>query len=216
MEPNMNVAGLTDTGRIRNQNQDAFFASTQPIGAVPNLFIMADGMGGHKAGDVASTKSVERFCHHVAGAAVAPGNYINALLAAAHKVNLEIYEMAQGNPDEMSGMGTTFIACVIEGGRADFIHVGDSRAYFISPKGIEQCTLDHTYAEEMFRAGEISAEEARTHPRRHHLTRVLGYSPEVDFDGFSRPLEGVSSPTRRPQGPRPNPDRRSQQKRRQG
>ncbi|MCL2202772.1 MAG: Stp1/IreP family PP2C-type Ser/Thr phosphatase [Defluviitaleaceae bacterium] len=188
----MYAFGLTDTGRRRNQNQDAFFISTQRTGPLPNLFIMADGMGGHKAGDVASQQAVARFCSYVTAAQLS-GNYIDLLLGTAQRVNQELYDMARENPEEMHGMGTTFIACVIEDGRADVVHVGDSRAYIIKPGEIKQITHDHTYAEELFRAGQITAEEARIHPKRHHLTRVLGFDPHVKLDGFFHSIEKGAS-----------------------
>ena len=156
----MYAAGLTHTGQVRNQNQDAIYFSVAPVGPLPNLFIMADGMGGHKAGDVASREGVERFCRYM-GEAEKGINFIDLLLGAAHRVNHELYAMAQENPADMHGMGTTFIACTIQDGRADVVHVGDSRAYIIAPGYIKQITSDHTYAEEMFRAGHISAAEAK-------------------------------------------------------
>jgi protein phosphatase len=192
----MYAAGLTHTGQVRSQNQDAFFISTEAVGPLPNLFVVADGMGGHKAGDVASRQAVERFCKHMANMPKpeAPAdNYVYMLLSAAVQTNGELFELARANPEDMHGMGTTFIACVIENGRADFVHVGDSRAYAVYTDRIVQLTYDHTYAEEMFRAGEITAEEARAHPKRHHLTRVLGFDPNVELDGFSQNVEGVAS-----------------------
>jgi protein phosphatase len=197
----MYAIGLTDTGQLRSQNQDAFFVSAGPVGPLPNLFIVADGMGGHKAGDVASRQAVARFRDWFAAEAgdkEATGtqafeDYVGVLLAAALQINGELYDMAQGNPD-MEGMGTTFIALVVDGRRADIIHVGDSRLYAIYPDKIKQITNDHTYAEEMYRAGEITPEEARTHPKRHHLTRVLGFDPRVELDGFSHDLgDGATS-----------------------
>jgi len=189
----MQAVGLTHTGRVRSQNQDAVFYSITPVGALPNLFIVADGMGGHKAGDVASKEAVARFQAILANETSSGEGYVDLLTHAALRVNLELYEMAQANP-EMNGMGTTFIACVVENERVDVVHVGDSRAYFISSdSSIEQITRDHTYAEELFRAGEISADEAHHHPKRHHLTRVLGYDPDVVLDGFSRSVAGVRS-----------------------
>jgi protein phosphatase len=188
----MYAAGLTHTGQVRSQNQDYIFYTTAPVGPLPNLFIMADGMGGHKAGDIASRQAVERFRSYLAEAPPG-GTYIDLLLSTAHRVNQELYDMAQNNPEDMHGMGTTFIACVIENGRVDVIHVGDSRAYIISPNHIKKITNDHTYAEEMYRAGEITAEEARNHPKRHHLTRVLGFDPYVKMDGFFHSIGKGSS-----------------------
>jgi protein phosphatase len=188
----MYAAGDTHKGQVRNQNQDAFFVSVAPLGPLPNLFIVADGMGGHKAGEVASQQAVARFCNYLSEAE-AGGNYIDLLLSKAYQVNQEIYDMAKANPDEMHGMGTTFIAATIENGRADVVHVGDSRAYIIQDGTIKQMSNDHTYAEELYRAGQITEEEARTHPRRHHLTRVLGFDPHVKLDGFFQSVERGAS-----------------------
>ena len=188
----MYAAGLTHQGQVRQQNQDAIFYTTGPIGMLPNLFIVADGMGGHKAGDVASRKGVDWFCDYIAQEMHVP-SFIDLLLTTAHKVNQELYDLAKANPQDMHGMGTTFVACVLQEGRADVIHVGDSRAYIITPTDIKQITNDHTYAEEMFRAGHITAEEARNHPRKHHLTRVLGFDPHVKLDGFFHSIEKGAS-----------------------
>ena len=190
----MHAVGLTHVGRVRSQNQDAIFVSTERVGAVPNLFIVADGMGGHNAGDVASTQAVQRFCAYMqlTKENTHGDDYVALLLQTAHRVNQEAYDLSKTN-DEMAGMGTTFIACVIEDGRVDVVHVGDSRAYFIAAEGIQQITNDHTYAEELYRAGEISAADIPLHPKRHHLTRVLGYDPHVALDGFSLALTGVDT-----------------------
>ncbi|MCL2605502.1 MAG: Stp1/IreP family PP2C-type Ser/Thr phosphatase [Defluviitaleaceae bacterium] len=192
----MYAAGLTHTGQVRSQNQDAIFVSADAVGPLPNLFVVADGMGGHKAGDVASRQAVERFTKYIREMPKPDkpaDDYIGLLLSVAERINGELFGLARANPEEMHGMGTTFIACVIEDGRADFVHVGDGRAYAVTPDRIIQFSDDHTYAEEMFRAGEITAEEARMHPKRHHLTRVLGFDPHVELDGFSRALEEITS-----------------------
>jgi len=192
LEFRMYAAGQTHVGQVRNQNQDAFFTTTERLGPLPNLFIVADGMGGHKAGEVASRQAVARFCNYISDAEQG-SNYIDLLLSNAYKVNKEIYDMAKENPEEMHGMGTTFIAATIEDGRADVVHVGDSRAYIIHNGTIKQITNDHTYAEELYRARQITADEARTHPRRHHLTRVLGFDPHVKLDGFFQSIEKGAS-----------------------
>jgi protein phosphatase len=188
----MIAVGLTHIGRVRNQNQDAYYSSIEAVGALPNLFIVADGMGGHKAGDVASKQAVERFVEQINETRTPMDSCVGLLAAIAHRVNDEVYNLAQSNSD-MEGMGTTFIACVINKKRAEIIHVGDSRVYFITPEGIKQISQDHTYAEEMHRAGELSAEEARNHPKRHHLTRVLGFDPNVGLDGITRDITDVTS-----------------------
>ena len=190
----MYAYGLTDKGNVRNQNQDAIFFTTERLGVLPNLFIIADGMGGHKAGEVASQQAVERFRNYISEATIpTSGNYIEVLHETAKKVNKELYNMAKENPEEMHGMGTTFIACVVERGHIDVVHVGDSRAYIIHNGQIKQITADHTYAEELFRAGHITEEDARNHPRRHHLTRVLGFDFNVKLDPFFHAIEEGAS-----------------------
>ena len=127
----MTVAGLTDIGKVRSQNQDAFFISTEPIGPLPNLFIVADGMGGHNAGEIASKSAVEVFCENIQRAA--QGNnesFLDIMVSAAAEANANIYKQASSDSDYY-GMGTTFTACVLSGSKCEIVHVGDSRAYII-------------------------------------------------------------------------------------
>jgi len=186
----MYAAGFTDIGQVRNQNQDAVFVSTAPVGPLPNLFVVADGMGGHKAGDIASSRAVPLFCDYFVQRAdmAVPDSFLDMMVDAAQHVNGILYELAQGDP-ALQGMGTTFTACVIVPGRADIVHVGDSRAYGLAPGHIAQLTLDHTYAEEMVRAGEMTPEKALTHEKRHALTRVLAYESRVQMDAYPIGLE---------------------------
>ena len=193
----MYAAGLTDIGQVRSQNQDALFISMEPVGLLPNLFIVADGMGGHKAGDVASNEAVARFCMHIREAGIpdadgAVPSFAEVMQAAAEVVNFDLHVLAQGEPS-YEGMGTTFTAGVVVDGRVDMIHVGDSRAYAVSPEQITQLTSDHTYTEELLRVGRITPEEARNHPKRHHLTRVFGFDAEVEMDSVTHPLAGVDT-----------------------
>ena len=190
----MHAAGHTAIGQVRSHNEDAFFLITAPIGPLPNLFIVADGMGGHNAGEVASAKSVEYCCGFLRGippaAGLQPQDILGFLVEATVAANKAVFEDAEANP-EYYGMGTTFSACSIVGGTLAIAHVGDSRIYAISPGTITRLTTDHTYVEEMVQAGTITADEAKTHPRRNIITRVLGCDPLVEPEGALHSLEGI-------------------------
>ncbi|MCL2372680.1 MAG: Stp1/IreP family PP2C-type Ser/Thr phosphatase [Defluviitaleaceae bacterium] len=192
----MYVAGITDVGVVREQNQDMIFYKNGWVGPLPNLFVVADGMGGHNAGDVASSRAVEAFCQYIEGYSIAqlvqPTDYLDLLVTAAQKANADVYNASSTNP-ALHGMGTTFTACVIEGGRAFTVHVGDSRLYKIDSDKITQLTRDHTFVEAMIQAGQLTEEEAKNHPKRHMLTQVLGTKPTVEMDGHVFELAGVES-----------------------
>ena len=160
----MKVYGKSDIGKVRSMNQDYMFYSTEPVGVLPNLFIVADGMGGHKAGDYASRLSVENFVDD-----------------AIHYVNDLVMDEAEKNQD-YSGMGTTFVAAFIKDGTLFVGNIGDSRLYLID-EDITQVTEDHSYVGAMLRAGEITKEEALHHPDKNIITRAIGASrdPKVDF-----------------------------------
>lgn len=187
----MYVAGLTDIGRSRSQNQDSIFFTSVPIGPLPNLFIVADGLGGHNAGEVASTKAVEFITEYVrdfkAAEFVKSDNYLDLLVTAVQGANTKVCEMAKINP-EMRDMGTTLTACIITDEKIVLAHVGDSRAYSITKDEINQLTADHSYVESMVKTGEITAEEALTHPDRHMITRVLGMPKLFEVDGAVKPI----------------------------
>ena len=194
----MNAAGYTDVGISRrgSENQDTIFVSLTGIGPLPNLFIVADGMGGHKAGDVASQTAVETMSAYIrdfpAADFVAPSDYIDLLVNAAKNANEEILKKSRKNY-ALAGMGTTLTACVILDGTVFIAHVGDSRAYSLSPEGINQLTSDHTYIAELVQAGRITPEEALTHPKRHVITRVLGDPDHSSLDGLVVPLGSAQS-----------------------
>ena len=187
----MNAAGLTDVGRNRNNNQDSIFFTNEPIGPLPNLFIVADGLGGHNAGEVASAKAVEFIAEYVrnfkAAEFVLAENFLDLLVSAVQGANTKVCEIAETSP-EMHGMGTTLTACIITGDKIFLAHVGDSRAYAITKDKINQLTADHSYVESMVRSGQITAEEALTHPDRHMITRVLGTPLLFEVDGEIKPL----------------------------
>ena len=175
----MKVYGKSDIGKVRSMNQDYMFYSTEPVGVLPNLFIVADGMGGHKAGDYASRLSVEKFVKYVreAGTQIP----IRVVDDAIHYVNDLVMDEAEKNQD-YSGMGTTFVAAFIKDGTLFVGNIGDSRLYLID-EDITQVTEDHSYVGAMLRAGEITKEEALHHPDKNIITRAIGASrdPKVDF-----------------------------------
>ena len=175
----MKVYGKSDIGKVRSMNQDYMFYSTEPVGVLPNLFIVADGMGGHKAGDYASRLSIENFVKYVreAGTQIP----IRVVDDAIHYVNDLVMDEAEKNQD-YSGMGTTFVAAFIKDGTLFVGNIGDSRLYLID-EDITQVTEDHSYVGAMLRAGEITKEEALHHPDKNIITRAIGASrdPKVDF-----------------------------------
>ena len=186
----MIAAGFTDVGLSRKHNQDAIFVSTEQVGPLPNLFIVADGMGGHNAGDVASCRAIEIVCDYVrnfrAAYLVQPDDYLDLLINAAQRANDAIY--FEGIESlEKKGMGTTLTLCVIHEEKIIVVHIGDSRAYKVTRDKIEQITTDHTYVEELLQARRISKEQAKTHPRRHVVTKVLGIKGPCGADGLVVP-----------------------------
>ncbi len=185
----MDVCFLTDRGMSRSQNQDAVFATTAPVGSLENLFIVADGMGGHNAGDYASQKAIEIILEIIARNIGAAEVAIQRGITIA---NAKIYEEAQA--DEFKrGMGTTVVLATTDAGLLRVANVGDSRLYTLSEAGLEQITLDHSIIEEMVRRGEVSKEVAAHHPKRNFITRAVGAEPAVEVDFFQVPLEGVKS-----------------------
>jgi len=192
----MYAAGFTDKGQTRSQNQDAIFVCCDTLGPLPNLFILADGMGGHNAGEIASARAVDYIADYIrnfkAAEFVQPDNFLDLLVSAVQEANSKIYKMSEDNP-EMQGMGTTIIVCTVYDKKIIMVHVGDSRAYVVAPTHITQITEDHTYVEEMIQAGELTSEEANIHPNRHVITRALGISGPLEADGIVRPLSDTTT-----------------------
>jgi len=177
----------TDIGKMRSVNQDSVFSSTEAVGYLPNLFIVADGMGGHNGGEIASKSAISHFCEYIKSRSEAE-DVLDLLTSAALAANKGVLSQAAGNP-ELSGMGTTLIACTIDQGKCNIVHIGDSRAYKINGDSITQLTHDHSYVNEMVKAGQITHDEAREHPKRNVLTRVLGISDEMSADGYVIEME---------------------------
>lgn len=175
----MKAFGKTDVGAVRSMNQDYLFYSTEPVGVLPNLFIVADGLGGHKAGDYASRLSVENFVKYVREAKT--DLPIRIVDDAIRYINSMVIEAAQSNED-YKGMGTTFVAAFIKDDTLFVANIGDSRLYLIDEE-LTQVTEDHSYVGIMVRAGEITKEEAEHHPDKNIITRAIGVArePKVDF-----------------------------------
>lgn len=172
--------GNTDVGLKRTINQDSIFVSETKIGKLPNLYIVADGMGGHKAGDVASRTCVDLFVDFVTNTDMTdPINIIDAGIKIA---NDEVFEMAKTNPDYI-GMGTTFVVATVIGDKVYIANVGDSRLYLVG-SDIVQITRDHSLVEEMVNLGEIERNEARTHTKKNIITRAVGVEKSVVADIF--------------------------------
>lgn len=170
----MKVYSLTDIGRVRQLNEDSCY---QPQGG-EQFCAVADGMGGHNAGEVASALAVKTYADHMRAL-----HRITAegLKSAVARANEAVYRASQESP-EVSGMGTTFSALAMEGGSAFIAHVGDSRVYLIRRGALMQVTIDHTLVEEMVLKGLLTVREARVHPKRNIITRALGTEPRVEID----------------------------------
>lgn len=176
----MKAYAKTDIGAKRQTNQDYVFCSMQPVGSLPNLFIVADGMGGHKAGDLASRYTVEEFLEVVRNSKA--DNPITVIEEAVTKANLMLIQKSKESID-YEGMGTTLVVATIIGRSVYIANVGDSRLYLINNE-IQQITRDHSLVEEMISLGEIDRKKARTHEKKNIITRAIGVDSEVVADFF--------------------------------
>ena len=170
----MKVYSMTDIGRVRQLNEDSFY---QPERG-ERFCAVADGMGGHNAGEVASALAVKTYADYMRGVERITAE---ALRASVVRANDAVYRASQESP-EVSGMGTTFSALAMEGKNAFIAHVGDSRIYLVRRGALMQVTMDHTLVEEMVLKGLITVREARVHPKRNIITRALGTEPRVEID----------------------------------
>ena len=185
----MRIYSATDVGQKRKMNQDYVFVSEGPVGNLPNLFTVADGMGGHNAGDYASSHAVRILVDEIREDA--DYNPVKVIRHAIEAANTEIRNRAQED-ENLRGMGTTMVVATIVDQYAYVANVGDSRLYVIQD-GIHQITRDHSLVQEMVRMGEITAEEARNHPDKNIITRALGAERTVDIDFFDLKLEPDST-----------------------
>ena len=186
----MTAVGATDKGRRRRDNQDNYYIDVRH-GDAQAFLVVGDGMGGAKAGNVASDMTVSLFPAEVRkrqkpGMTVA---YMRAVMGEAIQ-NANRLTFEKSNEDIVySGMGSTVVAALVDGSDACILNVGDSRAYHITQGGIAQITSDHSVAEEMIRRGELTPEQARLHPAKNYITRAVGTEPEVEPEFFDRRVE---------------------------
>src|SRR5919197_2790737 len=169
----LRVASITDTGRRRRHNEDAYVCE-------PPLFAVADGMGGAQAGELASSLAAAALRDDTAEREGGEQR-VDELIQQA---NRRVYTR-QAEDASASGMGTTMTVALVEDGGVAIGHVGDSRAYLIRDRRLEQLTEDHSLVAELVRSGKLSPEEAEAHPQRSVITRALGTDPDVDVDTFS-------------------------------
>ncbi len=180
----MKAFSITDVGQKRHVNQDYVFCSETAIGEFPNLFLVADGMGGHNAGDYASRFCVEEFIKRIQNSK--EKTYIGKIETAITQTNEALLEQARRHP-EFEGMGTTFVFASIIESILYIANIGDSRLYLLR-ETIHQITEDHSLVEQMVRKGELLREEARFHPNKNVITRALGGTNLVNADYFEVPI----------------------------
>ena len=185
------TAMLTDKGMVRENNEDSCFVletseSTASGTIYYGLYLVADGMGGHKAGEIASAKAVEVISSTILEKVKAADKeriFSQIVVEAIEKANGEIYNMARDNPT-FAGMGTTATVGLRVDNQLYLGHVGDSRAYLVRGGSITRLTHDHSLVASLVKAGMITEEEAKQHPERNKIFRCLGNSPDVSIDTY--------------------------------
>lgn len=176
----MKTYSMTDTGIMREMNQDYFFASDEPVGNLPNLYIVADGMGGHRAGDYASRYTTQRVVASVSrNRDEEPVTILKEAITTANRLLIE----DAAEDESRRGMGTTLVAATIMDGRLFVANIGDSRLYLVD-RDIRQITRDHSLVAEMVRIGEVDVQTAREHPDKNIITRAIGAGAGVEADFF--------------------------------
>ena len=186
--PQLSVAGQTDVGRVRAGNEDSYkvlSGKKSPLG-IDALLIVADGMGGHAAGEVASRMAVDGIVSLITGPDSSPSiegqGYLKFLCGIVQQVNNTVFQASQD--EDKRGMGTTCTMAVVRGDQLFVSHVGDSRAYLLRAGSLHQITQDHSWVEEQVAQGTLGREEARDHPNRNIITRAVGLEPQVKVDGY--------------------------------
>ena len=178
----MRIIAKTDVGKVRSSNQDSYAAGEFQNGVA--WAVVCDGMGGNAGGNIASSTAVKSISDKITlvyrdGMTSSSIKYL--LITAITNANYEVFDMASSN-SELKGMGTTVVAAIITPDAVYVSHVGDSRAYLVSKNEIRQITKDHSVVQDMVEKGEITPDEAKSHPRKNLITRALGVDEEVKAD----------------------------------
>lgn len=181
----MKACALTDKGRVRTTNQDYVYASVEPVGSLPNLFVVADGMGGHQAGDYASRYIVENLVSYLRN--TKNPQIVPLLREGILKVNTQLYQESREKP-ELSGMGTTLVAATADENTLYVANVGDSRLYLVRDR-IRQVTRDHSYVEELVSLGRLERGSKDYKERKNIITRAVGTEDKLLVDFFEVGLE---------------------------
>lgn len=181
----MRAYGMTDVGRARSRNQDYIYCSSDPVGSLDNLFLVADGMGGHKAGDYASRFMAEGLASYADQHR--NGSAVQIIKEGIRQINEELYEMSL-NHATLSGMGTTLVAAVTEGDTLYVANVGDSRLYLLRDRRLLQVTRDHSYVEEMVALGQMERNSRDYRQQKNIITRAIGVERYVEADFFEEEL----------------------------
>ena len=176
---------VTDIGKKRKLNQDFVYSSDEPVGNLPNVYIVADGMGGHQAGDYASKCTVETMVREIRGCF--EKSPIRILSRAIRIANDQVRKKARED-ESLLGMGTTVVAATCLGKYLQVANVGDSRLYIINDE-VRQITRDHSLVEEMVRMGGLDREAARNHPDKNIITRAIGARDTIEIDFFHEELK---------------------------
>lgn len=197
---NMFYSGKTDIGKVRSTNQDSFSVKAYSENLL--VAIVCDGMGGVQGGNVASETAVEYFFKSLEskniinlddGEKIPTKAATAALGQAVVEANTAVYEKSLSSK-EYAGMGTTLTACIVVGNRLIVANVGDSRLYVDANKKLTQITQDHSYVQFLVDVGDITPEEAKTHPYRNRITRAIGIQPDVECDIFTMELDKNQNP----------------------
>lgn len=178
----MQIYSRTDKGKVRQINEDAFAAGELTNGMC--WAIVCDGMGGQKCGEIASATAVKVISDYILSSyrVGMSANSIKTMLnSAVSQANIKIYDMSI-NSEDMNGMGTTVVATLIVDGVAYIAHAGDSRLYYVRNGALTQVTRDHSMVQKMVEKGQITANEAKFHPRKNIITRALGVNEDVEIE----------------------------------
>ncbi len=170
----MKAVGNSVIGMRRTNNEDAIYINEQK-----NLYLVADGMGGCNAGEVASSTAISAFVEAMENAE--NGETLDKMMSAIAQCNKKVYQKSRENV-EFLDMGTTLVAVTIENEKMFIVHVGDSRVYLFRENNLQQITTDHSYVMELVKIGSITREEAEVHPKRNIITRAIGIREEVEAD----------------------------------